>query len=289
MTAYAQAEHREGDLAVSVEIRSVNSRYLDLSLRVFNGPPNLEERLKKRVASRLERGRVDVKVNVSDTAAQVQGFSINLARASALRDAFVQLKTLLRLEGELPLELFTAAGDVIVPAETVQDPQVCEAVAAVAVENALDDLIAMRDREGREIAADFNERLERLEGWVDEIADGSQDLLHLYRDRLLERISVLTDGVTELDNGRIAQEAALLADRSDISEELVRTRSHLAQFRTVMTAKEPGGRKLNFLLQELGRELNTMGSKTEKAEFSQRVVEMKCELEKIREQVQNIE
>ena len=131
--------------------------------------------------------------------------------------------------------------------------------------------------------------LDSVKGWVDEIADGSQDLLHLYRDRLLERISVLTDGVTELDNGRIAQEAALLADRSDISEELVRIRSHLAQFRAVMAAEEPGGRKLNFLLQELGRELNTMGSKTEKAEFSQRVVEMKCELEKIREQVQNIE
>ena len=129
------------------------------------------------------------------------------------------------------------------------------------------------------------------EGWVDEIADGSHDLLHLYRDRLMERISVLTEGVADLDldNGRIAQEAALLADRSDISEELVRTRSHLGHFRSVMASDEPGGRKLNFLLQELSRELNTMGSKTEKAEFSQRVVEMKCELEKIREQVQNIE
>ncbi len=289
MTAFAHAEHREGDLTVTVEIRTVNSRYLDLSVRVFNASADLEGPLKKTVAGRLDRGRVDVKVNVTNTDVQAAGLTINVARAVALRDAFVRLKAMLHLNGDLPLELFAAAGDVIVSAETVLDPEICRRAAEIAVARALDDLIAMRDREGSEIAADFNQRLDRLEGWVEEIAKGSRHLLRHYQDRLIERIAALTDGVADLDPGRVAQEAALLADRSDISEEIVRTRSHITQFRAIMASDEPGGRKLNFLLQELNRELNTMGSKTEKAEFSHRVVEMKCEMEKIREQVQNVE
>jgi uncharacterized protein (TIGR00255 family) len=289
MTAFAQAEQREGDLTAAVEIRSVNSRYLDLSLRLFNGNPELEERLKKQVAARLERGRVDVKVHIADGAARAAGLTVNVARAAALRDALMRLKAVLRLEGDLPLEVFTAAGDVIVPVEPVPDAAACRRLAQGALATALDDLVAMREEEGRQIAADFENRLNRMESWVGEIADGSQHLLRHYREKLSERILLLTDGVVDLDPGRIAQEAAFLADRSDISEEILRARSHLDQFRAIVGAEAPSGRKLNFLLQEIARELNTMGSKTEKAELAHRVVEMKCELEKIREQVQNVE
>ncbi len=289
MTAFAQAEERRDDLAVKVEIRSVNSRYLDLTLRVSNGYGNLEERLKGLVSQRLSRGRVDVRVHVEDTSPQARGFTIDVSRAVALRDVFLRLKAQLRLAGDLRLDMFTAAGDVILPVEAAKDPEKCWQVAEAAAARALDELTAMREREGRAIAADFTRRIERMALWVEGIAAGSKDLLALYRNRLLERIAALADGVTEIDPSRIAQEAALLADRSDVSEEIVRIRCHFEQFRAIMISPEPGGRKLNFLLQELSRELNTLGSKTERAEFSHLVVEMKCELEKIREQVQNVE
>lgn len=289
MTAFAQVERCEEDIAVAVEIRSVNSRYLDLSLRLFNGDLELEERLKKQVGARLDRGRVDVKVHIADGSGQTAGLTVNVARAAALRDALVRLKAILHLEGDLPLEPFAAAGDVIVPVEPIQDRVTCQRVALAALNEALDDLIAMRQREGLEIAADFDKRLDRMALWLEEIAEGSRNLLRHYQERLVERIGALTDGVADLDPGRVAQEAAFLADRSDIAEEIVRARSHIGQFRAIMEDRGPGGRKLNFLLQELGREINTIGAKTEKAELAHRVVEMKCELEKIREQVQNIE
>jgi uncharacterized protein (TIGR00255 family) len=289
MTAFARAEERQGDLAAAVEIRSVNSRYLDLTLRLSNGYGNLEERLKAQVSRRIDRGRVDVRVKIDDISPQAQGFSINVPRAAALRDAFLRLKTMLHLEGELQLDMFTSVGDIIHPVEAPKDPEGCWRVVEAAAGRALDDLIAMREREGRAIAEDFSRRLKRMEYWIGQIAAGSRGLLSLYQARLLERIGALTEGATDVDPLRIAQEAAILADRSDISEEIVRTRCHVEQFRAIMDSDEPGGRKLNFLLQELVRELNTLGSKTERAEFAHMVVEMKCELEKIREQVQNVE
>jgi uncharacterized protein (TIGR00255 family) len=289
MTAFSQAEERQGDLAAEVEIRSVNSRYLDLTLRLSNGYGILEERLKALVTRRVSRGRVDVRVKVDDVSPQAQGFSINEARAAALRDAYLRLKAMLHLQGELRLDMFTSAADVIQPVEAPKNPEACWQVVRAATERALDELVAMREREGRAIAEDFGRRLERMSHWIDRIALGSRGLLNLYQARLVERIGALIEGVTEADPFRIAQEAAVLADRSDVSEEIVRTRCHIEQFRAIMDSGEPGGRKLNFLLQELSRELNTLGSKTERAEFAHMVVEMKCELEKIREQVQNVE
>ena len=147
----------------------------------------------------------------------------------------------------------------------------------------------MRQREGEALAADFRRRLETIESQLNMIENDSEGLLDIYRAKLLERIHILTQGNVDIDPGRIAQEAAFLADRSDISEELVRSASHLKQFRRVMDVEEPAGRKLNFLLQEFNREFNTMGAKTSRTEIAHRVVDLKSELEKIREQVQNIE
>ncbi|MBW2606785.1 MAG: DUF1732 domain-containing protein [Deltaproteobacteria bacterium] len=147
----------------------------------------------------------------------------------------------------------------------------------------------MRSKEGNFIAADITKRLDYIENCLTQIKDKSHDLLAYYQQRLKERIDSLTKGIVEIELGRIAQEAAFLADRSDISEEIVRAASHLKQFRDIADSEESSGRKLNFLLQELNREFNTMGSKTEKAHISHIVVDVKSELEKIREQVQNVE
>jgi uncharacterized protein (TIGR00255 family) len=157
------------------------------------------------------------------------------------------------------------------------------------VDEALNNLIEMRKKEGEFIALDITSRINRIEESVHLIEKESSDLLSHYQQRLKERIVDLTRGMVEIDLERITQEAAFLADKSDISEEIVRVASHIRQFLTIMKSAEPAGRKLNFLLQELHREFNTMGSKTEKAHVSHIVVEVKSELEKIREQLQNVE
>ena len=157
------------------------------------------------------------------------------------------------------------------------------------IDVALDDLDAMRKREGDVIARDFDDRLKYIEKSLREIQKASSGLLPIYQERLKDRLSSLTNGMVEIDPGRIAQEAAFYADKSDISEEIVRTHSHLKQFRTIMAAEEHAGRKLNFLLQEFLREFNTMGAKAGNADISHIIVAVKSELEKIREQVQNVE
>jgi uncharacterized protein (TIGR00255 family) len=165
----------------------------------------------------------------------------------------------------------------------------CWRVVKECMSESVADLVAMRKQEGDFIAQDMIRRLDILEKSIDQIERGSADLLFHYQNRLKDRISVLTKGLVEMDPERIAQEAAFLADRSDVSEEIVRVRSHIKQFRDIMSSTESAGRKLNFLLQELSREFNTMGSKTEKVDISHIVVTVKSELEKIREQLQNVE
>ena len=157
------------------------------------------------------------------------------------------------------------------------------------LKSALDQLDAMRKAEGDNMAADFKQRLDAIERMLQEIESEAAGLPDVYRQRLKERIDALTHGMVEIDEARIAQEAALLADRSDISEEIVRAKSHIQQFRARMHDDTPAGRPLNFLLQEFNREFNTMGAKSGKADMSHVIVAVKSELEKLREQIQNVE
>jgi len=289
MTAFARAEQTVEALTVGVEIRTYNSRHLDAVLRLPHGYHPLEDKIRARLSQHLARGRVELKLALRDASEAANAFEVNLPRAAAYCDALRRLKAALDLQGEVGLELLAATPELIKPAEAARDLEADWAVIGAVIDQALETLVAMRRAEGRFLADDFRERLTRIEAWLEQIAQASGGLLDHYQARLKERIAALTQGLVELDPARIAQETAFLADRSDISEEIVRARSHIQQFRSAMAAAEPGGRKLNFLLQEFGREFNTMGSKTEKASVAHLVVEVKCELEKIREQVQNVE
>jgi uncharacterized protein (TIGR00255 family) len=181
------------------------------------------------------------------------------------------------------------AGGIIKPVEKMPNQEVIWQAIKDCTVLALDDLEAMRLKEGDFIAADFGPRLAFINDCLKRIKNGSANLLAQYQQRLKERIAALTQNIVELDPARIAQEAAILADRSDISEELTRAASHLSQFAQIMKAAEPAGRKLNFLLQELNREFNTMGSKIGDAAIAHLIIDVKSELEKIREQIQNVE
>jgi uncharacterized protein (TIGR00255 family) len=288
MTAYASSEKTFENLTVNTEIRSYNSRHLDIVLRIPNSYLSLEEQIKGLIAAQITRGRVEVTVQVRASNDNACAFEVDEAKATAYHIALMQLRDLLQLKSEIPLELITGSG-IIRPKEVDIDLDAAWNVVRESLAAAISDHDAMRSREGAALFKDFEERLFFIEKCMNEIEAASSGLITHYKERLQERIGVLTNGLIEIDPGRIAQEAAFLADRCDISEEIVRARSHIQQFRAIMAAQDPAGRKLNFLLQEFNREFNTMGSKTGNQTVSHIIVDVKSEIEKIREQVQNVE
>ncbi len=289
MTAFARVEKTEPPLTVLAEIRSYNSRHLDLVIRMPNEYASLEEKIKALISASVARGRVEMMLKIRNDDKEAVDFEVNEATARAYHKALVQLKEMFGLGTELTLEQLVNVSGIIRPRLIDVDLDASWPVIRACIADALADLDGMRRREGDHLARDLNQRLDFIQQSADEIKGLSTDLTGQYQERLKERISVLLKGLTEIDPVRIAQEAAFLADRSDISEELVRADSHIRQFRTIMAAPEPSGRKLNFLLQEFNREFNTMGSKAASERISHTIVEVKSELEKMREQIQNVE
>jgi uncharacterized protein (TIGR00255 family) len=289
MTAFARADKIEKELSVVIEIRAYNSKYLDVALRLPRQFSSLEEKVKSLISGRAARGRFELNFRITGGFDDVYAFEINEPKAVAYHKALVRLKERFDIDSAISIDLIAGQEGIIIPAEIEKDLDAYWSLIKQCMSEALDNLDAMRKREGDFIAGDIAGRLDYIEKSIDLIEKESCDLLSLYQERLKGRISVLTQGMVEIDPGRIVQEAAFLADRSDISEEIVRAKSHIKQFRIIMNAKEPAGRKLNFLLQEFNREFNTMASKAGNANVSHVIVDVKSELEKIREQVQNVE
>jgi len=289
MTGFAAAEVIAGDVTVTVDIRAYNSKYLDIVLRMPSNYMALEEKIKGLITGQIARGRLEVKVQIKDGSEGTVAFEIDWARARAVRGALIQLKDELDLEGDISVDHLLSVGGMIKPVEAVDQSDTIWLTVMECLTRALKDLEAMRRKEGDFIAEDLNARLDFIATCLVEIKGDTDNLINQYQVRLKERIAALTQETVELDPARIAQEAAYLADRSDISEEIVRAKSHVKQFRHIMRSGEPGGRKLNFLMQELHREFNTIGSKIGHADTSHRIVDIKAELEKIREQIQNVE
>ena len=289
MTAFARAEAGDALRSVVVEIRSYNSRHLDLFLRLPSAYAGLEDKVKGLVAADVARGRVEVRLQIEAKTEEAIVFAVNAPRAVAYYRALTELKKLVNIDAPVTLEQLVGMGDMVKPAEGENDLASFWPLIEESLGRALSDLDTMRRREGEFIAADIGQRIDGVSLTLEKIEAAANGLLEKYRDRLQARITALTDGIIAIDSDRIIQEAAILADRSDITEEIVRAASHLAQFRSLMLAEEPAGRKLNFLMQELNREFNTIGSKTDTSAIAHMVVDMKAELEKIREQVQNVE
>jgi uncharacterized protein (TIGR00255 family) len=289
MTAYSTAEFATEQLTVSTEIRSYNSRYLDLVLRIPSGYQSLEEKIKEFVSARVIRGRVELKIQVEMEASDADVFEVDQTKAQSFYAALNRLKDKFNIKSEISVDLLLSAGGIIKAADMAKDTEAVWSSIRDCLKQALEEIDAMRKREGDFIAKDLFKRLAHINAQIEQIRAGATGLLDAYQQRLKERISALTGDIVEIDPGRIAQEAAILADRSDISEEIIRAESHLKQFHHIMKSDEPAGRKLTFMLQELHREFNTMGSKIGNVEISHRIVDVKSELEKIREQIQNVE
>jgi uncharacterized protein (TIGR00255 family) len=290
MTGYAFVERRDGELTASVEIRSFNSRHLDIVQRLPTGYAAFEEKIKGIITSSMERGRLELRLGIQDNSESAFTYKVDHQRSQAYYEAACQLIDHLKLgEGRPSIAHMLGVSGLIVPEDNLIDTETHWPLTEVVVREALAELDRMRVKEGDFIGQDLSQRLELIKTGIDHIEKNVTGLVAIYRDRLLARVEALTQGMVEIDPSRIAQEASILADRSDISEEIVRARSHVQQFRGIMASDAPAGRKLNFLLQEFNREFNTMGAKVGQADLAHVIVDIKSEIEKLREQVQNIE
>jgi uncharacterized protein (TIGR00255 family) len=289
MTAFGRSELTIDDGTYFVEIRCLNRRYCEISVRLPQQLAPLEDRVKKLISSKILRGRADVTIKQRRAGAVVPHIEVNVPLATAYFNSISRLKEDLGIAGDVGLDRLLNLEGIITTMAPELDLEASWGTLHDCLLQALESIDTMRLAEGEAIYQDFQERLKVVDEYISQIKVLAPSVVLDYQDRLKERISMLTEGKVELDPNRLAQEAAFLADKGDITEEIVRTESHLKQFRSMLESEGAIGRPLDFLLQELNREINTIGSKAGDAQLSHLVVSVKSELEKLREQVQNVE
>lgn len=289
MTAFAGTQHSRDNITITVEIRGYNSRYLDTALRLPSAYGWLEDIVKQTVSRNISRGRLEIRIGINAEEEKPESFCVDTKLADAYHQALKQLKNRFAIEEPIGISHLTGLNGIIENTREPADTEVLLKNTEEALKHALDCFDAMRIEEGKAMAKDLSGRIALIKGFIEEIDRLRHGLAEAYQQKLHSKIMDLTGGSIEIDQARIAQEAAIIADKSDISEELSRSRSHVEQFLKIMDSDEPAGKPLNFLLQEFSREFNTMGVKAGSAQISHIVVSAKTELEKLREQVQNIE
>ena len=289
MTGFGQAECEDGGYSYKAEIRSVNNRFIEINTRLPKAFLDMELPLKKLIKSHCARGSINVTITLASSNGNSGEWEIkpNLPLASQYVEAVKEIQTSLGLKGGVNIDSVVGLRDVLKVEPVAIDPAKESLVLNIA-ESALASLQKMREEEGVHLQKDLLERLESIEKHAEQIKKRQPQIIQEYKARLKEKIKLLNDGV-EIDESRLAQETAILADRCDITEEITRFSSHLHQFRKLFESSEPIGRKLEFITQEINREVNTMGSKSNDIEAANLVIEIKSTLEKIREQLQNIE
>ena len=293
MTGFASLTHEDERATIAVTVRAVNHRFLDLQLRVPHAFGDVEPRLRTLLQKRLARGRVEVGISVQVRDLSVPTVELNLEVAQALSTAIEQARSQGLVSGTLsPGDLLRLPQAIAIRERSIDADPALEARLAdsieAAVEQALADLDAMRVREGTHLATDLDTRRLTLVNLIEHLRLAADQGRGALETRLRERIEELRLELP-VDNAMIAQEIVRAAARSDISEEVTRFRAHLAHWRTLADADEPCGRKLDFLLQEMNREINTIGSKADGIHVSELIINAKAELERMREQVQNVE
>lgn len=287
MTGYGRCRVARDGREMTVEVKSVNHRFLDLSYRLSRNIAFLDDTLRKCIGERLARGHVDIFVGYLNTRQDAREVHVDTALAGAYRQALDELASVADVTRQMTLIDFANLPDVLTVHEREEDEDAVRTLFTQALCGALDALAEMREREGEQIERDLLGKIEHLDELREKIAKRAPLVVEEYKGRLSQRLAQLISG--EIDPARLLTEVAIFADRASIDEELVRLASHSAQFRLTLGHAQPIGRKLDFLVQEMGREVNTIGSKAQDTEIAGWVVEAKGEIEKLREQVQNIE
>lgn len=288
MTGYGRGEARTDAISVTVEMRSVNHRFSEVAVRMPREIAALEDAVRRTVLTRVKRGRIDVFITLAaeETPSSLQ---INWELARQYKEAAEQMATRLGTAGELTTKDLLLLPNVAHVGDERPDVDVYRDTVLLAVQAAADELADMRRREGDVLRSDVLARMAVMEDITAELAAFVPVVAETYRERILARIEEYIQGRCEIDESRLLHEVALFAEKADITEELTRLASHFAQFRRIADEADAIGRKLDFLVQECHREMNTIGAKANHLEISQKVVILKAELEKVKEQVQNIE
>jgi uncharacterized protein (TIGR00255 family) len=288
MTGYGKGEAAREGFRVCVEIHTINRKQLDVSLNLPRFLQILETKIRETLHARISRGRVNLNLTLTQNALGASGSAIDFELARVYASEMRRLKAELDLSGELTVDTLLRVPGILTNAAGELDPEVAWPPIQTALNAALDALIAMREQEGRNLSADLTGRLKKLRGIVRDISERSPILTENYRHQLFVRLKTIDKELLPSDE-RLLKEIAIFADKCDITEELIRLESHFGQLDNLIAQPEPAGRGLDFLVQEIAREFNTLSVKSNDAPISQAVVAAKTEIERIREQVQNIE
>ena len=288
MTGYGRAEQMLHDRKITVELRSVNNRYLDCSVRMPRLYLFAEDAIKTKVQKSISRGKVDVFITLDASGAEQMNVSVNRPVADGYYGALKELAQTYGLQDDISVSLLSRFQDVLLVEKAEEDAEAVAQDICTVLDQALADFDQMRTREGQRLADDITTRAATIEGLVSIVEERSPQTVSEYRTRLENRMKEVLEN-TQIDPARILTEAAIFADKVAVDEETVRLRSHISQLREMLSKGGATGRKLDFLIQEFNREANTIGSKCSDIEIARHVVDIKAEIEKIREQVQNIE
>lgn len=288
MTGYGRGEAEEFGRNFTVEIKSVNHRYSDISVRLPRQISYLEDKIKKQIMQHISRGKIDVYIMQNKFNAEDISVTVDDSLATSYLKALYELRDKFNLEDDVTVSTISRVPDLLTVSKVDENTDEIWGTLSKAIDIALNEFIEMREREGCKLAEDIEGRVQYIRKVVKDIEDRSPYVVEEYRSKLEERINEILKDVC-IDENRLATEIAIFADKSNITEEIVRLYSHLDQTIETLKANEPSGRKLDFLVQEMNREINTIGSKASDLNITKSVVEVKGEIEKIREQIQNIE
>jgi uncharacterized protein (TIGR00255 family) len=290
MTGFGRSEYSDGKRNIIVEVRAVNHRYSDITVKMPRRYSFAEERLKAIVKDVARRGKVDLSIMVENLTEDDTTIKLNTMVARQYYNNLRELQQSFSLSGDITLPFLAALPDVLKAVPDVEDEEAIFQSLAVPVREAAEKLDEMRIEEGKKLAEDIIMRADKIHGMANEINERAPQVVQAYKVKLQERMADLLGSAVEIPEERIALEAAVFADKSNITEELVRLNSHISQLKQIITqSNQPDGKKLDFLVQEMNRETNTIGSKANDIIITNFVLDMKSEIEKIREQVQNIE
>jgi uncharacterized protein (TIGR00255 family) len=288
MTAYGSSEYEFEQGFLTVELKALNNRYKDIILRLPSALQEYEDLIRSEISSKIKRGRIEVSMQLESN----EGPSCNLELNRPLMEAYLkiydEMNDEFKTDERLKPDFFLQLRDAVIYKPVVLDPEKSKTAIGILMKKALDSFDAMRLKEGEAIGRDLKNRLDLLKGYLDKIEERAPSVVAEYREKLQNRIVAISEDI-EIDENRLAQEVAIFAGRCDITEEIVRARSHLDQFNNYMEIDDAIGRRLDFLVQELNREINTISSKASDSLISANAVDAKAALEKIREQIQNVE
>ncbi|MCA0969259.1 YicC family protein [Halobacillus litoralis] len=289
MTGYGKETVHVGDTQIDVEVRSVNHRFLDISTKAPRHLLFMEEKMKRAVKDKLSRGRVELFVTIEGEGLFDKKVDVDDQLVSQYIEKLQDIKDRYQLTGDVSIDMVSKLDDIFTVREIEGSTDELQQSLIEAVERALDRLLSMRVEEGLRLRDDFEKRLDTIKTILAKLEEKRPGIVEEYREKIRERIEEYAGETLDPDQSRVLQEVGLLAEKGDVTEELTRLDAHVEQFLTTLDKKEAIGRKLDFVVQEMHREVNTIGSKSNDAEVSEWVVALKSEIEKVKEQVQNVE